>query len=69
LRIGDILVVNEDLRDGELRHCRHPARTLLIHGTSEFPRPVEGIEKPNYDVPSDCFFDTLEARSATQKLL
>jgi hypothetical protein len=66
--ISDIFVVDEDLRDSELRDCGHAALFLLLHRTSEAPCPVECIKEADNDIAAHSFFHALEAGSATEEL-
>lgn len=64
-RVRDVVVVDEDLWDGELRNSSHTTLFLEIHGTAESARPVQCIEEANNDIAAHSFFDALESRATS----
>jgi hypothetical protein len=68
LSVGDIFVVDEDFRHGELWDRGHAALFLLVLGAPEATGPVECVEETYDDVAADGFFDALEACAAAEEL-
>lgn len=68
LRVCDVFVVDENLRDSELRNRSHTALLLLLHRAAEATGPIECIEETHNNIAANGFFDTLETGAAAKKL-
>jgi hypothetical protein len=67
--VGDIFIVDENLRHRELRYGGHAALLLQIHCATETACPIECIEETDDHVTAHSFFDTLKASAAPKELL
>lgn len=65
--VSNIIVIDEDLWDSELRNGSHTALLLQIHSAAESAGPVESIEKANDDVAAHSLFDTLKPSATSQE--
>jgi hypothetical protein len=67
--VGNIFIVNEDLRHRELRYGGHTALLLQIHRATETASPIDCVEETDDHVAANSFFDTLKASAAPKELL
>jgi hypothetical protein len=66
--VGDVFVVDEDLRNRELRYGGHAALLLQIHRATETACPIKRVEETNNHIAANSFFDTLKASAAPKEL-